>query len=1431
MSDTERPKTQEQAQEAKPNAKTDSQLVDALSLTSSLIFENIKQILSKFGISNELGKQIKYADCITLRKMESTNSPQEIVFTFFTRLMSNDYRSVLLFTNSEPIEYLPKIKEVARDLKSSITKITTKKLKLSCRDMIFAILNCCDPFLMQEVLSKMTHCQLAVPVLLPSLDHSKVLLLLWGLLRITKVWKNPVSNEVQEKFVVKHPFPTVSVLRLGNIDISKSNILNKMLGPIQNNDDHPYFLSCEQDSAMSILSQGTVEGIWFLPSSVEMGQYSFRESTCFLNVRGDAEKLHSQRKFVAKFSTLNIVFIAKSNIPSKKHIIREISTTSRLVLVLCGHGDISNDLIDEVAGMQVTVLDAHRLKTLDIGKRLCTEVNVMHSLQGSRSIHCLEDFRPICSDLRIDVDIMDPPYYGARKAVQDILNLRIDKIMKNKFKSLPFQENWKFWATHTRNRISRTITDGDTERYIAEFHQAEDNFINEQRTTPISTEIQKLYRELLHPNEKYRQSVVISLQQILDESSSASLKPLVDKETNLRCKVREISNSITCMNQKLNYDKTITEKEREQIEKTLKELSKEESQLLGNIVFTSEELASRILGFEHFLSEFGQMYECYHNYRNPDETFTGTLIDVKPLPRMAGELLLNGYPLEILNGYAHDIPIKWVRGVLSAVIDRVGDSRIYVITIIGMQSTGKSTLLNSMFGIRVKEGAARCTRGMFLYFVPIDDELKETLGCDFIAVIDMEGLKEHSKLDRQLRKRNSELATLALCISDMTIVNCVTDTVNEGLLNILQISAHTFIRMKEINTPSSCYFIEQFVPGVMTSGQNRISMQSIIQTLDEAIEMAANEEGMQDKYKKFSDCFTILNTDDSVDDILFVPDLWRTQNYRYSETSLQIKSALLTKVMQKHKKQTMSEFAGRIAKVWKALAKEDFVYKFCNTTDTSLICNFTLSCMRGQLKFLQEMMQFGLDAKKQIRATPADSVNNRRSSLVKELDKKLSTEGRKMRTACKEQEQDWECEVIKHHLTRFDIWHHRLSRLVRDTIDQMLTIESSIITKENTKTTQLLTKIKEKLGQQVLLVTKKLEETLHDCNLDSQKAELTRRDTEIERVFNVEWSNLIKDVQRDNATDSDKDIKQNTKRKIRKCLIESFEGTGWCMEVKQLLLNQKLEDLCSSSPDISTVDDIHDATTSVRTCSRQITEYLRHIYGMLKEKFSSDGFVFSTTFLESLKVNLRHLVVEPCYGCKKTELLVCLACNILYQAYKATLNNTLSRMKDMFLQVLKDTLPKEVSQILESMREEDIQKHAYIPLLQLRHVLDRGFLFLVPHLSTPKYDQLLCIIADSQELFLQKLLQHRVYDEIIVKSVITSTLMELVKHKELAKAEQALTIAFICSWGLPICQALQITFAKQQCIQVLLEQERDDLYSDFRNSCLAAYKDHLAAMP
>ncbi|KAL0188340.1 hypothetical protein M9458_015439, partial [Cirrhinus mrigala] len=337
---------------------------------------------------------------------------------------------------------------------------------------------------------------------------------------------------------------------------------------------------------------------------------------------------------------------------------------------------------------------------------------------------------------------------------------------------------------------------------------------------------------------------------------------------------------------RLNLD-NLSRKSLSSLRERYKEKCQQFSENKEEIARLDQQISNSSLGIEHFLREMGQLYEAAVSIPENLESRQQML----HLPRLCAELMLDGFPLELVDGDASNIPLRWVSDVLQYVNSLVQpNNKIMVLTVLGVQSTGKSTLLNTMFGVQFAVSSGRCTRGAFMQMIRVTEDIKKELGCDYLVIIDTEGLKspELAKLDDS-HEHDNELATLVVGLSDITIINIAMENSIE-MKDILQIVVHAFIRMKEIGKKPKCQFIHQNVADVSAHDKNMRDRKLLLEQLNEMTEAAANMEN-KDEYKKFTD---VIEYDPETCN-WYIPGLWHGNppmapvNAGYSEAVYDLK--------------------------------------------------------------------------------------------------------------------------------------------------------------------------------------------------------------------------------------------------------------------------------------------------------------------------------------------------------------------------------------------------------------------------------------------------------------------------------------------------------------------------------------------------------------
>ncbi|TFJ96652.1 sulfurase [Platysternon megacephalum] len=186
-------------------------------------------------------------------------------------------------------------------------------------DVLCAVLLCSDSFLQQEILSRMSMCQFALPLLLPALDTRKGTLMLWAMRDIVRKWRPhslAESRGFREESLVRTKMPTISFVRLGSCSFSKSKLLNEVLSPSQQHHDFFIHRDMESGNVPREIADGLVEISWYFPGGRENSDL-FPEPIAVTNLRGDIESHWLQFSFLTEISSA--VFIVTESISEREY--------------------------------------------------------------------------------------------------------------------------------------------------------------------------------------------------------------------------------------------------------------------------------------------------------------------------------------------------------------------------------------------------------------------------------------------------------------------------------------------------------------------------------------------------------------------------------------------------------------------------------------------------------------------------------------------------------------------------------------------------------------------------------------------------------------------------------------------------------------------------------------------------------------------------------------------------------------------------------------------------------------------------------------------------------------------------------------------------------------------------------------------------------
>ncbi|XP_017336401.1 interferon-induced very large GTPase 1 [Ictalurus punctatus] len=352
---------------------------------------------------------------------------------------------------------------------------------------------------------------------------------------------------------------------------------------------------------------------------------------------------------------------------------------------------------------------------------------------------------------------------------------------------------------------------------------------------------------------------------------------------------------------------------------------------LSQLQLISKQFKAAAFGLEHILREMSQIYESFISVQTHKK---GSLReDFYCLPKLGANVMLSGYPLELMDGDAAHVPLTWVSAVLEELVKILGDKRVFVLSVLGIQSSGKSTMLNAMFGLQFAVSAGRCTRGAFMQLVRVSEEMKEELKFDYILIVDTEGLKAVELAGETTIHHDNELATFVVGLGNLTLINIFGENPAE-MQDILQIVVQAFLRMKKVRLNPRCMFVHQNVSDITAGEKTMEGRRCLQEKLDDMTKLAAIEEDCD--AQRFSDIIAF----DIQNDVRYFAHIWEGDppmappNPSYSENIDELKRNVFSNI--KTNVMCLSQFKSHLNNLWNALLNENFVFSFKNSLEIAV---------------------------------------------------------------------------------------------------------------------------------------------------------------------------------------------------------------------------------------------------------------------------------------------------------------------------------------------------------------------------------------------------------------------------------------------------------------------------------------------------------------
>ncbi|XP_016150708.1 interferon-induced very large GTPase 1-like [Sinocyclocheilus grahami] len=863
--------------------------------------KEIERLFHRLHLDNIHPSKLRAADVLqlTTHSLQSHEScaDEDLIQTFLQKILMMNYRARYIKTIDTQHDEQQRNNDLTEDEDdadifreiSLIPEETNGSDAIHPMDVQMAVFHCADRFLKQLMVTKLSQCQYSLPLLVPDPFTQEIEFPLWTFRQINKSWKmKDAKNEIISKIqpVWKTETPMVTFFRFDSVASSKSQLMNNLVNERHNTFFHR---NCPGSSKTRLLMDGVVEIAWYCPSGKNTDKFS--QCVAFCNLHGDAGDNEKQLQILTEMASVNVVVLPRLDQNDKNA--KEIQNLyrGRKPLICLFTEDKSKVSVIRKEKYKIGLKDRNQA---DVSEELIIAINKCLSFSSSKSssVFRLEDVSKY-SGIRVDEDHDNDCNRGKKAAQHMMVLLEKKNLTEIKESFLPCQgKPWHQWCEKNKELHRSQGNEIDIE-----INKKQDmkKFREQQYKNGIGDFMKLFIAEInsQSPNEKIFFLKWLTI--LLDEYTSADLSTLHYKYNEKWSKVRAVQ-----------------------------QMTNEHAELER----ISKELQAATFGLEHILREIGQIYESCKSVNKNKE---GLPCNFSSLPSLAAEMMISGFPLELMDGDAAHVPVVWVTAVLHELIQKLGDKRVFVLSVLGIQSSGKSTMLNAMFGLQFAVSAGRCTRGAFMQLVRVSEEMKKQLKFDYILVVDTEGLRALELSGRSTRHLDNELATFVVGLGNLTLINIFGENPSE-LQDILQIVVQAFMRMKKVRLNPSCMFVHQNVSEVTAGERNMEGRRRLQQTLDEMTKLAAKDEVFD------AECFNDVITFDIQKDVKYFAQLWEGSppmappNPSYCENIQELKTTFFSHASKSHGLE-LTHLKGRINDLWEALLNERFVFSFRNALE------------------------------------------------------------------------------------------------------------------------------------------------------------------------------------------------------------------------------------------------------------------------------------------------------------------------------------------------------------------------------------------------------------------------------------------------------------------------------------------------------------------
>ncbi|KAF0445955.1 interferon-induced very large GTPase 1-like [Gigaspora margarita] len=677
-----------------------------------------------------------------------------------------------------------------------------RKNRLSRFDCIATLFASAECTVAQDIFQTISQFPIAFPLLIPELDSAekyKVMLPLFT--GPTIKWKTS-NGIIIENHLFEDSFKMIVAVRIGTNSKGKSTIINQLMN------SKSTFTSCFEPGAkygIPYMINGSIEFVWLI------------EETC-----GDALWNNVFKNYYDK-EEKEIVLLANLHgdaldYPDQINFLKQF-TSCFLVFLMPGYNKTQKNNFETLVDSNKIIYNYVDPENKDKKEKYTIYTNEMH--QGSKKERVCDMFKNALDFSGFSIDIN---------------SLKIGKTLQ--------------FVGKTEFPESKSII----------------NIINDRTCRHIKLNIMTLQKKQFEDESNYIRfwQQTTDLQKLIQEFANILALPIDKRRQVLAHLEREISRLSMEKSYELRNDAILKKKELKRAGVNIDQ--EKEKEIREEITKLWEEIDNISLGIDHFFRELGHIYRIFiSDFEDVSKIIPIKGLDkakVLKLPEYCAELLISGSTIELFDGDSATLHEAWFLAICNYINKRFPKLRVFVINILGLQSSEKSILLNALFACKVSPSVERRTKGLFMRLLFLEKGLSNQLSVDAFILIDTEGLGAPGKIDEtEFEKNDRMLATFAIGISNLIIINMLGESTKE-LIEILKIVQTGIVTR-------SCFERVDMSPDILmvqhVAGKNATKLSALEQefweTLQKALEIAKEKNNEKDNEigAHNFECLSILN--------------------------------------------------------------------------------------------------------------------------------------------------------------------------------------------------------------------------------------------------------------------------------------------------------------------------------------------------------------------------------------------------------------------------------------------------------------------------------------------------------------------------------------------------------------------------------------------